>query len=166
MISFENTINTLNEYGAKIRDLYREKNIEAGYDPAAELQNISFNVESGDGNFAIVFNLPSYWRWAENGRAPGRMPPPGSLMKWMEFNRILPSQVQLPNGKSYIPSMQSLEFLIRRKIGRDGTEGKHTWEATENEIRDSLVNAVKAAIEKDFAAYIESTSKSAEKDRE
>lgn len=166
MISFENTINTLNEYGAKIRDLYREKNIEAGYDPAAELQNISFNVESGDGNFAIVFNLPEYWRWAENGRGPGKMPPPGSLMKWMEFNQILPSQVQLPNGKSYIPSMQSLEFLIRRKIGRDGTEGKHTWEATENEIRDSLVNAVKVAIEKDFAAYIESTSKSAEKDRE
>lgn len=166
MISFENTISTLNEYGAKIRDLYREKNIEAGYDPAAELQNISFNVESGDGNFAIVFNLPEYWRWAENGRGPGKMPPPGSLMKWMEFNQILPSQVQLPNGKSYIPSMQSLEFLIRRKIGRDGTEGKHTWEATENEIRDSLVNAVKNAIEKDFAAYIESTSKRAEKDRE
>lgn len=159
MIDFTETLNTLNEYGDKIRNLYRQKNIEAGYDPAAELQNISFNVESGNGNFAIVFHLPEYWRFAENGRGPGRMPPPGSLMKWMEFNQILPSQVQLPNGKSYIPSMQSLEFLIRRKIGRDGTEGKHTWEATEKEIRESLVRGVKAAVENDFRRYIEERTK-------
>lgn len=159
MVDFTETLNTLNEYGDKIRNLYREKNIEAGYDPAAELQNISFNVESGNGNFAIVFHLPEYWRFAENGRGPGRMPPPGSLMKWMEFKQILPSQVQLPNGKSYIPSMQSLEFLIRRKIGRDGTEGKHTWEATEKEIRESLVRDVKAAVEKDFRRYIEERTK-------
>lgn len=159
MIDFTETLNTLNEYGQKIRNLYREKNIEAGYDPSAELQNISFNVESSNGNFAIVFHLPEYWRFAENGRGPGKMPPPGVLLKWMEFNQVLPSQVQLPNGRTYLPSMQSLEYLIRRKIGRDGTEGKHTWEATENEIRNSLVRDIKAAIENDFRRYIEERTK-------
>lgn len=182
MIDFTETLNTLNEYGDKIRNLYREKNIEAGYDPSAELQNISFNVESGNGNFAIVFHLPEYWRWAENGRPPGKMPPKGSLLKWMEFNQILPHQMQYQTGpragKTYMPTMESLEFLIRRKIGGTlwpygpspdgrpavpgkvgGTEGKHTWEATENEIRNSLVRDVKAAIENDFRRYIEERTK-------
>ena len=154
MIDFTNTISVLNDYAQRIKNLYREKNIEAGYDPAAELQNISFNVESEGNNFSIVFHLPEYWRWAENGRAPGRMPPKGSLLQWMEFKQILPHQMQLENGRTVMPTMESLEFLIRRKIGRDGTDGSHTWEATENEIRDSLINAVKAAIEKDFTDYI------------
>lgn len=155
MIDFTNTISVLNDYAQRIKNLYREKNIEAGYDPAAELQNISFNVESDNGNFSMVFHMPDYWRWAENGRGPGKMPPEGVLLRWMEFKQILPSQVQLPDGRSYLPSMKSLEYLIRRKIGREGTQGQHTWEATENEIKESLIRDVKAALEQDFNMYLE-----------
>ena len=156
MITFTNTLNVLHEYGQKIKDLYREKNIEAGYDPAAELQNISFNVESDRGNFAIVFHLPSYWRYAEHGRGPGKMPPKGSLMQWMKFKQILPSPLTLSNGKTVLPSMESLEFLIRRKIGEYGTKGQHTWEITEQQIKDSLISDVKEALTKDFTEYLDS----------
>lgn len=154
MIDFTNTISVLNDYAQRIKNLYREKNIEAGYDPAAELQNISFNIESDNGNFSMVFHMPDYWRWAENGRGPGKMPPEGVLLNWMKFKQILPSQVQLPDGRSYLPSMKSLEYLIRRKIGREGTQGQHTWEATENEIKESLIRDVKAALEQDFNMYL------------
>lgn len=156
MITFTNTLNILNEYGQKIKDLYREKNIEAGYDPAAELQNISFNVESEHGNFAIVFTLPSYWYYAEHGRGPGKMPPKGSLMQWMKFKQILPSPITLSNGKTVLPSMESLEFLIRRKIGEHGTKGQHTWELTEQQMKDRLISDVKAALTKDFTEYLDS----------
>lgn len=161
MITFDNTMRVLNEYGDRIRNLYREKNIEEGYDPAAELQNITFTVESGAGNFSIVFNMPDYWKYAEHGRGPGKMPPEGSLMKWMEFNQILPHEMQLENGRMVLPTMKSLEYLIRRKIGKYGTEGRHTWEQTENEVRQSLIDDVKAALEKDFTAYIDSMTKNA-----
>ena len=156
MITFTNTLNILNEYGQKIKDLYREKNIEAGYDPAAELQNISFNVESDRGNFAIVFTLPDYWYYAEHGRGPGKMPPKGSLMQWMKFKQILPSPLTLSNGKTVLPSMESLEFLIRRKIGEHGTEGQHTWELTEQQMKNSLISDVKEALTKDFTEYLDS----------
>ena len=156
MITFTNTLNILNEYGQKIKDLYREKNIEAGYDPAAELQNISFNVESDRGNFAIVFTLPDYWYYAEHGRGPGKMPPKGSLMQWMKFKQILPSPLTLSNGKTVLPSMESLEFLIRRKIGEHGTEGQHTWEITEQQMKNSLISDVKEALTKDFTEYLDS----------
>lgn len=157
MIAFPNTERVLNEYGQRIRDLYRSKNLEAGYDPSRPLQSeVAFEVQSAAGNFSIVFNLPDYWRWAENGRGPGKMPPKGSLLQWMEFKRIVPSPMTLSNGRSFIPTMQSLEFLIRRKIGRYGTEGSHTWRQTEDEIRDSLIRDVKAALERDFTEYVAS----------
>jgi hypothetical protein len=155
MIPLPNTERELYEYGQKIKDLYKQKNLEAGYDPSQPLQNeVTFNVNSHAGTFEIVFSLPDYWRWAENGRGPGKMPPKGSLLQWMEFKHILPSPMTLSNGRSVIPSMESLEYLIRRKIGRDGTQGSHTWEATENEIRDSLIRDVTAALNKDFEEYI------------
>lgn len=154
MIRFDNTLKTLNEYGYKISELYKQNNIEAGYDPSQPLQNIDFYVSSSAGIFTINFNMPSYWRFAENGRGPGKMPPKGSLIKWMNFKRILPSPMTLSNGKTVLPSMESLEFLIRRKIGERGTQGQHTWEATENEIKSSLIEAIKDALTKDIMEYI------------
>lgn len=154
MITFTNTLKVLNEYGQKIKDLYREKNIEAGYDPSRPLQSISFAVSQSGGTFEITFELPDYWRYAENGRGPGRMPPPGVLLEWMKFKHILPSPMQLRNGKTVLPSMESLEYLIRRKIGRDGTKGSHTWEATVNQVKDSLEADVKAALYKDITEFI------------
>lgn len=154
MINFINTERVLYEYGIKISSLYKDNNITAGYDPASELNNITFNIESNSGNFAIVFNMPSYWIYAEKGRGPGKMPPEGSLLKWMQWKQILPTPMQLSNGKTVLPSMKSLEFLIRRKIGRDGTQGQHTWEQTENQIKEDLIRDIKEAITKDFTEYI------------
>lgn len=154
MITFDNTLKVLNEYGQKIKDLYREKNIEAGYDPSRPLQNISFAVSHSGGTFEITFELPSYWRFAENGRGPGKMPPPGVLLQWMQFKHILPHPMTLSNGRTVIPTMESLEFLIRRKIGREGTQGSHTWEATVNQVKDSLEADVKAALYQDIHDYI------------
>lgn len=156
MITFPNTMRTLNEYARRIANLYRSKNLQAGYNPADELQNISFRVESNEGRFEIDFNMPDYWRYAENGRGPGKMPPEGSLLKWMQWKQILPSPMTLSNGKTVIPSMKSLEFLIRRKIGKYGTEGQHTWEQTENEIKSELIRAVTESLKKDCIAYLDS----------
>lgn len=159
MITFTNTEKTLREYGIIIQNLYRQNNNNAGYDPASELNSLTFNIESNNGNFAIVFNLPSYWRFSENGRGPGKMPPKGVLLKWMQWKHILPSPMQLSNGKTILPTMESLEFLIRRKIGRDGTKGSHTWELTENQVKDDLIRDLKKAITQDFLNYINPNKK-------
>lgn len=160
MIQFNNTLKTLNTYGELFRHTYQDNNAAAGYDPQSELNNISFTVSSSAGIFSIDFNLPDYWRFSENGRGPGKMPPPGSLMKWLEWKRILPSPVQLPNGKTYLPTMESLEYVIRRKIGREGTEGQHTWKQTEDELKDRLIRDVTEALKKDCYEYLSQTLKS------
>lgn len=154
MIQFNNTIKTLNTYGDLFRHTYQDNNSAAGYDPQSELNNISFTVTSSNGIFSIDFNLPDYWKYAENGRGPGKMPPKGSLTKWMEWKHILPSPVQLKSGKTVLPSMESLEYVIRRKIGAEGTQGSHTWEMTENELKDRLIRDVTEVLKKDIYEYL------------
>lgn len=161
MIQFPNTERELYNYGELFRQVYKDNNAAAGYDSSQPLMNdVSFDVQSAAGNFTIVFHLPDYWKWAENGRTSGKMPPKGSLLKWLEWKRILPGPMTLRNGKTVIPSMESLEYLIRRKIGRDGTRGSHTWQQTENELKDRLIRDVKAALTKDFTDYVNQTFKS------
>jgi hypothetical protein len=156
IVKFDNTIRVLNNYGELFRQVYRENNAAAGYDPENPLMNdVTFTVNTRAGVFEIAFSLPNYWKYAEEGRGPGKMPPPGSLTKWMEWKRILPHPMQLQNGRTVLPSMKSLEYLIRRKIGEHGTQGSHTWKMTEDELRDRLISDVKSALYKDFTESIE-----------
>lgn len=155
MIPLLNTYKELDKWAGKIRNMYRDRNLESGYNPSHELQNITYDIETNMGVFTMVFHVPDYFKWAENGRGPGKMPPPGSLIEWMEWKQILPSPMQLSNGKTVLPSMQSLEFLIRRSIGEHGTEGSHNWENLMEDIRSQLTEAIKKALEKDFREYIQ-----------
>lgn len=156
MITFTNTMRVLNNYGVLFCETYRENNVVAGYDPGEPLQNISFSINSAAGKFEMVFHMPEYWKWAENGRNPGKMPPKGSLTRWMEWKHIMPSQMTLKSGRTVLPSMESLEFLIRRSIGRHGTEGSHTWEQTYNELKQRLIKDVSDALKKDCIEYLSS----------
>lgn len=49
----------------------------------------------------------------EKGRTPGKpMPPRGALLRWIAFKGLQPAAGQ---------TLEQLEYLIRRKIGRSGT---------------------------------------------
>lgn len=156
MIQLHNTELVIRRWAEAFRDRYFENNVQAGYDPSRPLQtSVVFKVYSNKGNFEINFQLPEYWYYAEHGRGPGKMPPKGSLLQWMQFKQILPHPMTLSNGRTVIPSMESLEFLIRRKIGKEGTQGSHTWELTETQMKQQLINDVKEALTKDFMEYLE-----------
>lgn len=160
MMTFSNTERVLNNYGELFRQVYKDNNAAAGYDPSMPLMNdVTFDVYSQNGNFTITFHLPDYWKFAERGRGPGKMPPKGSLLQWMEWKHIMPQMTTLKSGKTVLPSMESLEFLIRRKIGREGTQGGFTWEATERELRDRLIRDVTAALKEDFTEYVKQSIK-------
>lgn len=163
-MTFSNTERVLNNYGELFRQVYKDNNAAAGYDPSQPLMNdVSFDVQSAAGNFSIVFHLPDYWKGAEYGYKPHEVyPPKGSLLQWMEWKHIMPQMMTLKTGKTVLPSMESLEFLIRRKIWEKGTKeprGGHTWEATERELHDRLVRDVTEALRQDVTDYINQSIK-------
>lgn len=125
----------------QIADIYKNKMQQAGYDQQGELMNFTWVTEYNGTMFALYFNLPDYWEFAENGRKPGKFPPPDAILKWIEFKRLVPKAY---NGK--VPSTSQLVYLISRKIAQKGTQGKHLLQQTIDETYDTLVDKLVEAI--------------------
>lgn len=139
----------------QIADVYRDKMNNAGYDPNGELMKFTWVTELNGNLFELYFNLPLYWQYAENGRRPGKFPPPDAILKWIQFKRLVPR----PGRDGKIPSTNQLAYLISRKIALHGTEGKHllqqTIDETYNTLVDLLVDAITDRIENELEKDIE-----------
>ena len=141
----------------QIADIYRKKMDAADYNKQGELYNFKWTTEWKDNLFEVHFDLPSYFQFAENGRRPGKFPPPDAILKWVQFKRLVPR----PGRDGKVPSTNQLVYLISRKIATKGTEGKHLFEKTLDDpnldnIADKLVELITAEFEKEIEKYIES----------
>ena len=138
----------------QIAQVYRDKMSNAGYDPNGELMKFTWVTEYNGNLFQLYFNLPNYFPYAENGRRPGKFPPPDEILKWIQFKRIVPSS---HSGK--IPTTNQLVYLISRKIALKGTQGKHllqeTIDSTYNNLVDRLVEVIADNIENELEKDIE-----------
>ena len=83
-----------------------------------------------------IFGTPAVY-FGNYGRRPGRMPPKGKLLDWMSRHDIA----------------VGAEFPIRRKIGREGTEGRHflpdlkkETDAANKMILDSIYKTIKTTL--------------------
>ena len=144
----------------QIAQVYRDKMSNADYDPNGELMKFTWVTEYNGNLFELYFNLPDYWYYAENGRRPGKFPPPDAILKWIQFKRLVPNPGR--NGK--IPDTRQLVYLISRKIALQGTEGKHLFEKTLDDpnlekLADNLVELITAQFEKEIEKEIQNIIK-------
>ena len=147
----------ISEICNQIANIYRNKMDQAGYDKNGELYNFKEIVEYKGNLFELSVLVPNYFPFAENGRRPGKFPPPDAILKWVQFKRLVPR----PGRDGKVPSTNQLVYLISRKIATKGTEGKHLFEKTLDDpnldnIADKLVELITAEFEKEIEKYIES----------
>ena len=110
-------------------------------------------VMNVNGNFyEIIFNAPAYWKYANDGRRPGKMPPVNVIVDWVKRRNITP--YALKNGK--LPTTDQLAFMIARKIGRDGTTGIHFLEKSIDEQKVYWDDKISEAISNDIIAELDS----------
>lgn len=123
-----------------VGELYRKQLEDGGV--STSRKPIRAIVEFNGDQLLISFELNDYWKYVEYGRKPGKMPPVDSIADWIKIKRIIPEPI---NGK--IPDTKQLAFMIARKIGRDGVEGKHIINKTvyTNEM-NSIINDIKKEI--------------------
>lgn len=141
----------------QIADIYRKKMDAADYNKQGELYNFKWTTEWKDNLFEVYFDLPPYFHFAENGRRPGKFPPPDAILKWVQFKRLVPR----PGRDGKVPTTNQLVYLISRKIATKGTEGKHLFEKTLDDqnldnLANKLVELITAEFEKEIEKYIES----------
>lgn len=128
------------------RDNLQANNSNASYDLYNSFEKI---IEIGEDSYSVKVSLEDYWYYVNNGRGPGKFPPPDKIRNWIE---VKPVDIQPLNGKT--PTVDQLTFLISRKVAKEGTEGNKFFdEAKERTIRDFEMR-INLAIEEDVSNYI------------
>lgn len=140
----------LSDYLAKE---YKARIVNANAVAKGNLANFSHDVELRDNGLSVVFNLPDYWYYIEEGRQPTQNPGDGTVLQrirqWIDDKGIVP----VPDAKGKIPTLDSLAYAITKKIHQVGyfdldgqhSQGKHL-------LRDTLENSQKT-IEEITAFY-------------
>lgn len=106
---------------------------------------ISFELQAGSKSFDITFKAPIYWKWANDGRKPGKMPPSAPIEQWISKRGILPR-----SGHDTPSARKGLAFLIRRKIGEKGTTGSHFLEKSLQSQSEHWFDVISEAIAQDI----------------
>lgn len=154
LISFENLLQVLQEYGEAIRNEYQDNLIRSERIASGELLNsVEFEVVQNGNSFKVNLLLAGYWKYLEEGTKPHK-PPISALLKWIEVKPILPRP--LDNGR--LPTPLQLAFAIRHKIGEEGTEGTQDLQKAAQTIdeqwREKIIDAFNKDVQDAMDGYI------------
>ena len=108
-------------------------------------------VKIYDDHFEVDIELQDYWYYVDNGRRPGKFPPPNKIREWIQVKPVIPYEAK--NGR--VPTVDQLTFLIGRKIANEGTDPKPFFQKNIAPTYEHFKEAIALAIDEDLAEYIE-----------
>ena len=147
---FRHTMKALNDFGNFIITTYKSQ-LEAEQMNNGELyRTISYSVSTGTGGWVISVSLADYWKYVEYGRRPGKMPPVSAIENWINVKQIIPHSMTLKSGKTVIPTIPQLSFLIARSIGRRGIAPKPQFQKSFEAAKQQFMQVIKDAITQDI----------------
>ena len=147
---FRHTMKALNDFGNFIITTYKSQ-LEAEKMNNGELyKKISYSVSTGTGGWVISVSLADYWKYVEYGRRPGKMPPVSAIENWINVKQIVPHSMTLKSGKTVIPTIPQLSFLIARSIGRRGIAPKPLFKNSFEAAKQQFIQVIKDAITQDI----------------
>lgn len=152
---FKNTFKALDKFGKALISQYKNNLSNLDITSGALVDSLSYNVSVEGQDFIVNINLEHYWKWVGNGRGPGKFPPIESLEKWITAKHITPQPMTLKSGKTVIPTMKSLAFLIARSIAKYGTQdyqlgGRNSFELSLEQVKEIYTPIITEAITKDI----------------
>ena len=116
LIKWTNLQRVLGEFAVELRNRYQDNLIRDNKIATGNLLNsIDYKVQYDDRAIWVELHLEDYYKWVENGRGPGKFPPPDKTLE-----RIKPIIPDDRGGR--LPTEQQLAFLIGRKIAEQGIE--------------------------------------------
>lgn len=152
-MEWKNLKEILENYGKELVEQYRQtltdKKINASYELSNSLRYIVDTKTKG--RFEVNISLLDYWKYIENGRKPGKMPPIDAIERWVEIKPVLPRPMS--NGK--LPTQRQLAYLIARKIGIEGIAPKPILAENVENLNDIFLPLIEEAIAKDIQREVE-----------
>ena len=148
---FRHTMKALNDFGNFIITNYKSQ-LEAEQMNNGELyRKISYSVSTVSSGWVISVSLADYWKYIENGRRAGaKMPPVSAIENWIKVKQIIPHSMTLKSGKTVIPTIPQLSFLIARSIGQRGIPPKPLFKKSFEAAKKQFIQVIKDAITQDI----------------
>lgn len=151
MSEFKHTIQAIDAFGRLIVNNYKAELEACGYQDGQLYRTLNYSVKMNNTSWLISISLEEYWRYIEYGRRAGaKMPPLDVIEKWINVRQIIPHSMTLKSGKTVLPSVKQLSFLIARKISRDGIRPrpffKQSFESAKREFLHKIEEAIIADI--------------------
>lgn len=154
-----------------IANLFRKKIEEVGAVANGDLRDFKGVLTFNNQTLELVFDLPNYWRWLEDGRPPTQNEGSGELLpqieRWIRIKNIQPKPVVqvwqtkkgITRNRATIPSRKTLAFLITRKIHRFGYSGRHPYKMFMDDVKNNglitkLTTAISSALAKEFQTFL------------
>lgn len=138
----------LHEYAETVRDLYKEKLVEADRLASEDLYNsIEAQVVVNGTEYLVQVRALDYWKYVEWDTKP-HWPPVQSLLRWIRVKPVLPR-----SGGS-VPRPEQLAYLIGRKIAREGTKGSHDLALASTETNRRFRDAITEALAQDAQQFV------------
>lgn len=117
-------IHEIYDYVQTLSDIYRSLLVINDAVASGKLKDFTTRVDLSDNEIKVIYNLPQYWAWVEEGRPPSTAHrPPAlqpSILQWIRDKNIHASAGQ--DGK--VPTDEQLSWAITKSIHKKGYSGR------------------------------------------
>lgn len=153
----------LDNFASYFQNKLQENMMRNGSNASGKLVNsFKTEVKIGDDTYEVGINLEDYWYYVNNGRGPTKGGGNGSLQakieEWIKVKRIVPHVGTIKTGKqagkTYLPTIHQLAFLITRKIHREGYKGTHFFDDAKADSVAYFQESIDYAIREDIETWV------------
>lgn len=114
-------LTVINKYGQIFIDEMKKRLVENDSVATRKLlQSVRFKVRIVGEIYHFEIRMEDYWKYVEDGRKAGKMPPVDSIVRWITQKGINVGPLGKKNKPSRDKKRRNLAFLIARKIQKKG----------------------------------------------
>lgn len=136
----------LYKYGQKIIDGL-QKSLDRNKDATGALrQSMRFEIKILGDKYLFNLKIKDYYKWVDEGRKPGKMPPEAEIMKWVKV-KFLNKATRMAGKPKKIKDIRSVAYAIRKRIAERGIKGTNFYSKV---INKTLLSDMKRDIAKEF----------------
>ena len=109
-------------------------------------------ISKKSGSLEVNISMLDYWEALDKGRKPGKQPPINKIKEWLTYPNPRAKLGLEGVSNVNIAEVNSLAFLIARKIGKKGTEGNNFASDVfdSKKVKVDLPNAIADAVFEDL----------------
>ena len=142
----ENLRHILDDIGNEVVDHLRQSLQDKGKDATGALSSsIGYTITEGPSGLTLNITSLDYLKNVNDGRKPGKMPPPSKIVPWVKARGI-----KMTSKSGGIVSTDSMAFIIARSIGEKGIKPTNVLSETQQWIVDNKLPQIADSVTKDI----------------